>query len=315
MRRRRNWKTTATLLASLACLLPAGHFAAQGARRGPVRSVTIPVTVRLESEPQGEEIRPLNLIVLEDGERQEILATRSTADRSPLYLAVLVQDDLVPSVAGEIRALADFIRRLPEGSQVMVGYLRAGSIQIRQKFTADRERAARALRIPSGSPTAGPYNPFAQVREAVKRFQSQPLGRRAVVLVSDGLDVSRGLDSSRPSQSIDLQRSIDEAQRRSVAVYSIFAPTYGTESNRLLAGNAQSSLARLSEETGGRTFNQIASAPVSFEPFLRQIEVRLARQIALTYLSTHAGKGFHRIKIETEIDDVEIGHPSGYTRQ
>ena len=318
MRRSPNLKMT--LLAAAAaflCLPPAGHFiAAQGARRNPVRPVTIPVTVRLEEDggPRGEEFRTLNLTVLEDGERQEILATRSAADRSPLYVALLVQDDLVSSVASEINTLAAFVRRLPEGSQVLVGYMRAGSIQIRQKFTADRERAARALRIPVGTPSSGPYNPYVSVREALKRFQAQPVGRRAMVVVSDGLDVSRGADSSRPGQSIDLQRAIDEAQRRGVAVYTIFAPTFGSAANRMLASNGQGSLARLSEETGGRTFNQL-SAPVSFEPFLRRIEARLARQIALTYLSTHGDKGYHRIKIETAVSDVEIDHPAGYRRQ
>lgn len=320
MRRTPNLKLT--LLAAAAaffCLLPAGDFiAAQGARRGPVRPVTIPVTVRLDEDGDGrreEEFRTVSLTVLEDGERQEILATRSAADRSPLYLSLLVQDDLVPAVATEISALASFIRRLPEGSQVLVGYMRAGSIQIRQKFTADRERAARALRIPAGTPGAGPYNPYVSVREALKRYQSQPVGRRAMIVVSDGLDVSRGFDSSRPGQSLDLQRAIDEAQRRGVAIYTIYAPTFGSDTNRLLAGNGQGSLARLSEETGGRNFNHLPSAPVSLEPFLRQIESRLARQIALTYLSTHADKGYHRIEIETALADAEIDHPTGYRRQ
>jgi VWFA-related protein len=312
-----------TLLAATAafcCLLPAGDFiAAQGARRGPVRPVTIPVTVRLDQggEPRDEEFRTVNLVVREDGERQEILAIRGAADRSPLYVAVLIQDDLVPSVATEISTLASFIRRLPEGSQVLVGYMRSGSVQIRQKFTTDLDRAARSLRIPVGTPSAGPYNPFVAVREALKRFQSQPVGRRAMIVVSDGLDVSRGLDSSQPGQSLDLQRAVEEAQRRGVAIHTIFAPTHGSSNNRLLAGNGLGSLARLAEETGGRTFNNLASAPVSFEPYLRQIESRLARQIALTYLSTHADKGFHRIEIEfeTALSDVEIDHPTGYRRQ
>lgn len=318
MRRSPNTKLSLLAAAAFFCLLPAGDFiAAQGARRSPVRPVTIPVTIRLEGDdgPRGEEFRTVNLTVLEDGERQEILATRSAADRSPLYLAVLVQDDLVPSFATEIGALASFIRHLPEGSQVLVGYMRSGSIQIRQKFTTDRERAARALRIPVGTPTAGPFNPYVAVREALKRYQSQPVGRRAMLVISDGLDVSRGLESSRPGQSIDLQRAIEEAQRRGVAIYTIFSPTAGSDANRLLASNGQDSLARLADETGGRDFNQLASAPVSLEPFLRQIEARLARQIALTYLSTHAEKGYHRIEIETAISDAEIDHPSGYRRQ
>ena len=309
-------KLAALVAIALFCAAATAGAAGQGSRAGgAVRSVTIPVTVRVRTDARrAEELRPVDLTLLEDGERQEILSTRSAGDRSPLYLAVLVQDDLVTSVANEIRGLADFIRRLPEGSLVLVGYLRAGSVQIRQKFTSDLERAAKALRIPAGTPSSGPNSPYSSIREAIKRFQSQPQGRRAALVVSDGLDVSRGLDIASPTQSIDLQRAVTEAQRRSVAVYSIYAPTFSTARSPSLVGGAQAALARLSDDTGGRAFFQGTGAPVSFEPYLRQIEERLSRQIALTYLSTHAKKGFHRIKIETSAEDAELVHPSGYTR-
>ncbi|HZG53191.1 MAG TPA: hypothetical protein VEZ40_13755 [Pyrinomonadaceae bacterium] len=282
-----------------------------------VRSVTIPVTLRLREErPSSEELRTLNFIVTEDGERQEILSTRSAADRAPLALSVLVQDDLVSSVGLEIGGLANFIRRLPPGTLVQVGYLRAGSLQLRQKFTTDLERAAKALRIPVGAASAAPYNPYVQIYDSLKRYGGVPLGtRRAVLVISDGLDLSRGFDGSSPSQSTDLDRAISEAQRRSVAVYGIYAPTVGAGGNNRLVGNAQGSLARLTQETGGKAFFQGTGAPVSFDPFLRQLSDRLSRQFALTYLSTHADKGFHRIKIETPEADAEINHPSGYTRK
>jgi len=292
-----------------------------GARRSDatrgVRSVTIPVTLRLRDErPASEELRTINFIVTEDGERQEILSTRSAADRAPLALTLLVQDDLVSSVGLEINGLANFIRRLPQGSLVQVGYLRAGSLQLRQKFTTDLERAARALRVPVGSASAAPYNPYVQIYDSLKRYGGVPLGtRRAVLVISDGLDLSRGFDSSSPTQSTDLERAISEGQRRSVAIYSIFAPTVGTGDNRTLVGNAQGSLARLAQETGGKAFFQGSGAPVSFDPFLRQLSDRLSRQFALTYLSTHVDKGFHRIKIEAPDADAEINHPSGYTRK
>ena len=282
-----------------------------------VRSVTIPVTLRLREErPASEELRTLNLVVTEDGETQEILATRSAADRAPLALTLLVQDDLVSSIGLEINGLADFIRRLPQGSHVQVGYLRSGSLQLRQRFTTDLECAAKALRIPIGSASAAPYNPYVQIYEALKRYGGVPLGtRRAVLVISDGLDLSRGVDSSSPTQSIDLQRAISEAQRRSVAIYGIYAPTVGQGDNSSLVNNAQGSLARLAEETGGKAFFQGRGAPVSFDPFLRQLSDRLSRQFALTYLSTHASKGFHRIKIVTPEADAELDYPVGYTRK
>ena len=76
----------------------------------------------------------------------------------------------------------------------------------------------------------------------------------------------------------------------------------------------QSSLERLSNETGGRAYFQGTGAPVSFEPFLKDIDASLSRQIALTYLSTHTGKGFHRVEVKPTDRNVELRHPSGYTR-
>ena len=135
-----------------------------------------------------------------------------------------------------------------------------------------------------------------------------------MLVVSDGLDVSRGIDSSSPGQSLDLDRAIREAQKRSVAIYVIYAPSTTTLGNQLLTGNAQSCLEKSSDDTGGRAFFQGSAAPVSFEPFLKEIESSLDRQIALTYLSTHPTKGFHRLDIKSLDRDVAVVHPSGYTR-
>jgi VWFA-related protein len=292
-----------------------------GARRADaprsVRSVTIPVTLKLRNErPASEELRVLNLVVSEDGERQEILSTRSAADRAPLALTLLVQDDLASPVGLEISGLANFIRSLPQGSHVQVGYLRSGSLQLRQKFTTDLERAAKSLRVPIGSASAAPYNPYVQIYDSLKRYGGVPLGtRRAVLVISDGLDLSRGFDSSSPSHSIDLERAISEAQRRSVAIYGIYAPTVGQGGNMSLVSNAQGSLMRLTQETGGKAFFQGTGAPVSFAPFLREVSERLASQFALTYLSTHAEKGFHRIKIDSLDAEAEVVYPVGYTRK
>ena len=125
---------------------------------------------------------------------------------------------------------------------------------------------------------AGPYNPYVEVVEALRKFEAQPLGRRAILLVSDGLDISRGVDSSAPTQSVDLQRAVNEAQRRSVAIYGFYSPTLAAAANRMLAGNAQSSLLRLSNETGGMAFFQGTGAPVSFDHFIRELDVSLQKQ-------------------------------------
>jgi VWFA-related protein len=282
-----------------------------GATRGPGKPVTVPVTIRVKEET---ELQNIDLSIHEDGEPQTIISVRGIGTNSPITLAVLIQEDLVPSVGNEIKDLAKFIRNLPKGSRVMVGYLRTGSLQVKQRFTPDLERAASALRPPTGFASNSPYNPYVEVIEALKRFEGQPLGRRAILLVSDGLDISRGVDSSSPTQSVDLQRAVNESQRRGVAIYGFYAPTIVAASNPALVSNAQSSLLRLSDETGGLAFFQGTGAPVSFVPFIRELDTSLQKQAALTFLSTHLGKGFHKIEVKSSTPGVRVAYPSGYVR-
>ena len=295
-------------------------ISAQPEKRGDskqkVRTVTIPISIFTKKElkeNQAEEfIQADRLIVREDREEQTILSIRSVTN-TPLALAVLIQEDLTSNFNLQIKDIRNFIRNLPRGSRVMVGYLRGGSMEIRQKFTDDLEKAAKSLRIISSSSALAPRSPFDGVSDVMKRFDALPTGRRAVLLVSDGLDTSNGVDSSFPSQSIDLDNAILKAQRRSVAVYSFYSPTALTENNNSrLVLNGQGSLQKLSEETGGRAFFQGTIAPISFEPFFSDLGILLNRQFALTYLSTRMKKGYHKIEVLSTNPEVKIEHPKGY---
>ncbi len=320
------------LTAIMACLLPTTALMGQrelevaesgsGSRskkdNGQVKPVTIPITPRGKGlkRPQGEEFITLgDITVREDGEERKVLSTRGIGN-SPLSLAVLIQDDVVPSISNEIKAIGEFIRTLPKGSRVLIGYIKTGSLQVRQKFTTDLEKAVRALRIPISSATVAPFNPYIEIIEGLKRFESLPSGRRAMLVVTDGLDTSRGVGSSSAGLSLDLQRAIREAQRRSVAIYSFYAPTVTATAGRnpLLVNNAQSSLERLSDESGGRAFFQGTGAPVSFDPFLRELGESLFMQLAVTFLSTSSNKGFHKLEVALERTDIKIDYPAGYTR-
>ena len=73
---------------------------------------------------------------------------RNARVAEPINLAILIQDDLTSQVGNELGVTADFIRSLPRGSRVMVGYITTGSLQVRQPFTNDLNKAAQSLRIP-----------------------------------------------------------------------------------------------------------------------------------------------------------------------
>lgn len=295
--------------------LPLAVFA-QPTQKPSVRTVTIPISIFTKKElreRQPEElVQADRLIVKEDKDEQQILSIRSVSD-TPLSIAILVQDDLSTNFNLQIDDIKQFIRGLPKGTRVMVVYLRGGAPQIRQRFTDDLEVAAKSLRIVAGSSGLAPRSPYGGVSDILGRFDGVPAGRRAILLFSDGLDTSNGLNLASISQSYDLDQAILKAQRRSIAVYSFYAPTTLTENgNSTLTLGAQGALAKLSDETGGRAFGSGSFAPVSYLPHFRELVLTLNRQFALSYLSTHMKKGYYKISVTSTNPEVKIEHPRGY---
>lgn len=200
---------------------------------------------------------------------------------APLDLAILVQDDLVRRVGHELDVTREFVRQLPAGSRVMVGYLTRGRMQVRQEFTTDLEKAGQSLRAPVGSELAAPYNPYVGVIEALRRFEVDSKNRSAVLLISDGLDASRGFDASSTLYSLDLSRAIDEAKRRHVVFYSFYAPTVGlTSFSRQAVSYGQGALSRFASETGGRAFFQ-GTDYVSFNPYFERLSRTLNNEAGI----------------------------------
>jgi hypothetical protein len=194
---------------------------------------------------------------------------------------VLIQDDLVSQVANEIGVTKDFIRSLPQGSQVMVGYITSGTLQVRQPFTTDLEKAARSLRIPTASRSSSPFNPYVEVIEALRKFENGGTNANALLLISDGLDTSRGFDSTAAGHTLDIDRTISEANKRHVSIFSFYAPSVGLSGhNRLAASYGQSSLNRVSKETGGRAFFQGTDGFVTFDSYFSRLRETLNRQYA-----------------------------------
>lgn len=303
------------LASSVLCAL-AFPLYAQNDPKQHVRTVTIPISIFTKQELKEKQIEEYvqaeRLIVKEDGDEQAILSIRSVGD-SPLSIALLIQDDLASGFNLQLDDIRKFIRGLPRGTRVMVGYIRSGSIQIAQKFTDDLEKAAKSLRIVTSSSALAPRSPYDSVADALGRFDALPSGRRAILLFSDGLDASQGLGMATITQSFDLEQAILKAQRKSVAVYSFYSPaTYTNNGNSSVVVAAQGTLNRLSDETGGRAFFQGSIAPVSFDPFFRDMVLALNRQFALTFLSTHMKKGYHKLGVTSTNPEIKIEHPRGY---
>ncbi len=314
MNRRR--LTISLMFPMLILLCAAFAYAQKTEPQQRVRTVTIPISIFTKQELKEGQLEEFvqadRLIVRENNDEQQILSIKSVGD-SPLSIAFLIQEDMTSNFNLQIKDIQEFIRGLPKGTKVMVAYLRGGSAEIRQKFTDDLEKAAGSLRVISSSQFAAPRSPYDGVSDSLGRFDAMPAGRRAVLLFSDGLDTTNGLNLASIMQSSDLDQAILKAQRKSVAVYSFYHPTVLTEnSNTILGLGAQGALEKLSDETGGRSFFHGISAPISFKPFFKDMFMSLNRQFALTYLSTHMKKNYYKVKVSSTNPEIKIEHPRGY---
>ncbi len=167
----------------------------------------------------------------------------------PIYVGLLIQEDVTDGVSTDLEAYRRFIQNLPANSQVMVGYARVGSNEIRQSFTTDLSAAAERVRAPGGLPATAPGSPYQALKEFVMQFPEGP-GKKIVIFVSDGIDRYGPLDSA-PSTNPILSSAVRKAKQRGVAVHTIFAPAALSANNRSLAFTGQDSLNYLAKKTGG----------------------------------------------------------------
>jgi|SRR5580704_425428 VWFA-related protein len=299
-------KSSSALLSALLFLIPMIGFGHGARPLGPqtdnmgANTVTILVTPQAHNKKEAEAADKLtddDFAVKENGRPQKVLSAKPAAG-TPMVVEVLIQDNLKGRIDDELKGLKDFIRGLPRGSRVLVGYLTTGTMDVRHDFTDDLEAAAGSLRVLTGR---SPYDPYSEVIEGIRRFDSQPRGRRIVVLVSDGLDLSHGVSDSNPEDSIDLGRAIREAQTSGVTIFSFFEPTRepGNIDKRLDVTFGQGSLDKISSETGGDAFLGPTDV-VSLSPYLAQMKDELTRQWLVTYQSANTGAGFRHVQIAAE---------------
>ena len=73
----------------------------------------------------------------------------------------------------------------------------------------------------------------------------------------------------------------NEANRRNTAIFSFYAPSVGLTSRSYIAASyGQSSLNRVSHDTGGRAFFQGTTGFVTFDSYFNRLRAELNRQYA-----------------------------------
>ncbi len=233
---------------------------------------------------------------------------RLAGDLANMQLVVLLDDSTLSSSLGtQLPELKTFLQSLPASTVVAVGYMRNGTFAATQAFTADHRKAADALRLPESVPGQN-GSPYFALSDLVKHWPSkQPADRRAVLMLTDGVDRYYG------AASIDdpyVDAAIRDSLKEGVLVYSIYlrgAGLYGRSDWVINFG--QSRLDEVSQSTGGHAYFQNFSDPVSITPFLNDFQDRLDSQYRVTIQALNE-KGIQPVKLRTELPNLKIEGPT-----
>ena len=269
-------------------------------------------------------LRQEDIRVLEDGVPQEVFTFQRETDR-PLSLAILIdasasQERTLPEEKAAARAFVDAIIRSRKDEVAVISF--TGEATIEQGLTSNVARVRRAIdrveilrpsgylgggvSVPGGTPpisTAPPIPGTNQSRLGTTAIwdaiwatskdllsQTSDRTRRAIILLSDGVDTSSWLKRSE---------AIEQAVKDDVVIYAI-----GIGDDLNYDGVDEKTLRKLAERSGGRAYFPKNGSDLQIA--FAQIEQELRSQYLVAYTPTKRIKdgSFRSVKIEVVNPEV-----------
>ncbi len=235
------------------------------------------------------------------------MGSSAQGDKANLELAIVIDDSDRIDLGSQINDITSFIKAQPKSCGVAVFYASNGTVQAASQFSTDHEAVAKSVRLPFGN-IAAYSSIYLSIMDLIKRWPVTG-ARREILLIADGIDRFRG-DPFSP----DVDSAIERAQKAGVMIHTLYASGVGRFSRNLFQVNyGQSNLAKMADSTGGEAFFQGLQTPISFAPFLEQLNLVLNNQYWLKFetpRSKKKGGELRSIRVHTEQRDVELSAPS-----
>ena len=237
-------------------------------------------------------------------DKQNVIAwVPAQGDKANLELALVIDDSDRVDFGSQIGDITSFIKSQPKSCGVAVFYASNGTVQAASQFSTDHEAVAKSVRLPFGN-VAAYSSIYLSVMDLIKRWPVTG-ARREILLIADGIDRFRG-DPFSP----DVDSAIERSQRAGVMIHTLYASGVGRFSRNMFQVNyGQSNLAKMADGTGGEAFFQGLQTPISFAPFLEQLNVVLNNQYWLKFETPRSKKKngeMRSIRVRTEQKDVDL---------
>ncbi|MGH9717104.1 MAG: hypothetical protein ACRD4R_10315 [Candidatus Acidiferrales bacterium] len=232
---------------------------------------------------------------------------RATAEHSKLQLAILIDDAVSPTAIGlQFKDLKHFIEQQPADTEVGIFYAQYGTFTTAAKFSTDHAEVAKKLRLPLGRRSGASPSIYDSLSDLAKKWPGNAKAPRREVLV-----LASGMDLLEPGvQDPYFDSAVTNVQKSGVIVNSIYVGPLRLGLS-FFGMIAQGNLGQITSESGGDAFFQGVSTPVSFTPFLQQLDTMLRNQYLITFeapSSAHHGR-LLPINIRVEQNDVKLLYP------
>jgi hypothetical protein len=245
-----------------------------------------------------------DVIVHVKNQRQDVTAWDSAqGERGELHLAILIDDGI--NLGPRLSDLRRFVQTQPNSVSIGVFYASNGATLAAAPFSNNHELVAGKVRITLG-PGSASTSVYLSLIDVIKKMQSFT-GRREILLISDGHDPLRG-----DLQDPDVDRVVSSAQKTDIVIHTLYS-SIGRRRNSFRASLAQSNLIKVASGSGGQSFFQGLLTPISYTPFLDQLDMVLHNQYFLTFTAPRSPKKngeFRSLKVATEQRDIAITSPT-----
>lgn len=236
----------------------------------------------------------IGLLVDVSGSQERLIDIERDA-AAQFFSAVLRQKDLafLISFGSEAELLQDF----------------TGSVRLlRQALEGLRLNAAVGGIQPGPVPTMSQPRGtvlYDSVYLAAREKLRGEVGRKAIVLITDGVDMGSRLK---------LEDALEAAQKADAIIYSIYYvdPSAYYPRGFRFGGVSDAELRKLSEETGGRLFRVSKDNPLP--AIFEEIQKEMRSQYALGYTPANPAKdgAFRRLDVKTRQKDLKVQARKGY---
>lgn len=229
---------------------------------------------------------------------------------SSAQVAILIDDGLRSSFGSQLGDMRQFITSLPPGVQVLVGYMRNGSVDSPGGFSTDHEAVAAQLHVPMAIPGVS-ASPYFCLSDFAKKWPSRDLGPRFALMLTNGVDPYNGSTSIMNQDSPYVEAAQNDAARAGIAVYAIAYHDAGMRGGSA-AFSGQNYLQQVAEATGGRSLYNGNMNPVSLRPYLAEFSSAIAESYTATFMTSanhEKANTLTRLKITTSQPKLKLHAP------